>query len=66
MSFDPYGNRTVVSGGTSPWFEYLLFGYRFGIRITGDGLVKFGLRWCLPSRAGGRRRNSRGADNWSY
>ncbi|PZF60222.1 hypothetical protein DEI92_07590 [Curtobacterium sp. MCBD17_034] len=52
VSFDPYGNRTVVSGGASPWFEYLPFGYKSGIRITGDGLVKFGLRWYLPVAGG--------------
>ncbi|WP_181434750.1 MULTISPECIES: RHS repeat-associated core domain-containing protein [unclassified Curtobacterium] len=52
VSFDPYGNRTVVSGGTSPWFEYLPFGYKTGIRITGDGLVKFGQRWYLPVAGG--------------
>ncbi|WIB63333.1 RHS repeat-associated core domain-containing protein [Curtobacterium sp. MCBD17_040] len=52
VSFDPYGNRTVVSGGTSPWFEYLPFGYKSGIRITGDGLVKFGQRWYLPVAGG--------------
>ncbi|WP_181434748.1 MULTISPECIES: RHS repeat-associated core domain-containing protein [unclassified Curtobacterium] len=52
VSFDLYGNRTVVSGGTSPWFEYLPFGYKSGIRITGDGLVKSGLRWYLPVAGG--------------
>ncbi|PZE27263.1 hypothetical protein DEI86_07150 [Curtobacterium sp. MCBD17_028] len=49
VSFDPYGGRTVTSGASSPWYEYLPFGYKSGTRITGDGLVKFGLRWYLPS-----------------
>lgn len=48
VSFDPHGGRIFTAGGNSNWYLYLPYGYKDGIRIYGDGLVKFGLCWCLP------------------
>ncbi|MFZ7088768.1 RHS repeat-associated core domain-containing protein [Curtobacterium sp. RRHDQ10] len=49
VSFDPYGGQTVTAGGSSDWYGNSPYGFKSGTRTNGDALVKFGLRWYLPT-----------------
>jgi RHS repeat-associated protein len=49
VAFDPYGGQTVTAGGNSDWYGNTPYGFKAGTRTDGDALVKFGLRWYLPT-----------------
>jgi RHS repeat-associated protein len=49
VSYDPYGAPTVASGGDSLWYQYTPYGFKAGTRTANEALLKFGLRWYLPS-----------------
>jgi RHS repeat-associated protein len=49
ISFAPYGIQTINAGGSSDWYGNTPYGFKAGARTDGDALVKFGLRWYLPT-----------------
>ncbi|MFS0729432.1 RHS repeat-associated core domain-containing protein [Curtobacterium sp. 1P10AnD] len=51
VSYDPYGTGDVTTGSTSPFWTQKPFGFKVGARAsqTQNAIVRFGLRWYLPT-----------------
>jgi RHS repeat-associated protein len=51
VNYDPYGTGGVTAGGASPFWTQSPFAFKVGARTsqTQNGIVRFGLRWYLPT-----------------
>jgi RHS repeat-associated protein len=51
VTYDPYGTGGVTVGSTSPFWTQNPFGFKVGARAsqTQADIVRFGLRWYLPT-----------------
>jgi RHS repeat-associated protein len=51
VTYDPYGTGGVTAGSTSPFWTQNPFGFKVGARAsrTQSDIVRFGLRWYLPT-----------------